>query len=134
MANHQDLRLRLRVGLFVGGVLILFMAFVLVIGSHGRTGFERLLLGSVAEKVLRQASCPVMVVPRGAPDQLKTVGVARVQVEDQRVAGGSAHGVMRGLVQMRGRMVVTQGQSEPSAAAAVKRSSGQTSIPSSVLS
>jgi hypothetical protein len=30
--------------------------------------------------------------------------------------------------------VVTQGQSEPSAAAAVKRSSGQTSIPSSVLS
>jgi nucleotide-binding universal stress UspA family protein len=42
-------------------------ADLLVIGSHGRTGFERLLLGSVTEKVLRKAQCPVMVVPRNAP-------------------------------------------------------------------
>lgn len=41
---------------------------LLVIGSHGRSGFERLLLGSVTEKVIRKATCPVMVVPRGAPD------------------------------------------------------------------
>ena len=34
-------------------------ADLLVIGTHGRSGFERLLLGSVAEKVLRKASCPV---------------------------------------------------------------------------
>ena len=40
---------------------------LLVIGTHGRSGFERLLLGSVAEKVLRKASCPVMTVPR-VPD------------------------------------------------------------------
>ncbi len=38
-------------------------ADLLVIGSHGRSGFERLLLGSVAEKLLRKAPCPVMVVP-----------------------------------------------------------------------
>jgi nucleotide-binding universal stress UspA family protein len=43
-------------------------ADVLVIGTHGRSGFERLLLGSVAEKVLRKASCPVMTVPRRLPD------------------------------------------------------------------
>jgi len=43
-------------------------ADLLVIGSHGRGGFEKLLLGSVTEKVLRKASCPVMVVPPGAPD------------------------------------------------------------------
>ena len=43
-------------------------ADVLVIGSHGRSGFERLLLGSVTEKVLRKAACPVMVVPRHASD------------------------------------------------------------------
>jgi nucleotide-binding universal stress UspA family protein len=41
-------------------------ADLLVVGSHGRTGFGRLLLGSVTEKVLRRAPCPVMVVPRAA--------------------------------------------------------------------
>ncbi len=43
-------------------------ADLLVIGTHGRSGFERLVLGSVAEKVLRKASCPVMTVPGGLPD------------------------------------------------------------------
>jgi nucleotide-binding universal stress UspA family protein len=43
-------------------------ADLLVIGTHGRSGFERLLLGSVAEKVLRKASCPVMTVPSTQPD------------------------------------------------------------------
>ena len=43
-------------------------ADLLVMGTHGRSGFERLLLGSVAEKVLRKASCPVLTVPRRLPD------------------------------------------------------------------
>jgi len=43
-------------------------ADLLVMGTHGRSGFERLLLGSVTEKVLRRAGCPVMTVPRGVPD------------------------------------------------------------------
>jgi nucleotide-binding universal stress UspA family protein len=34
-----------------------------VMGTHGRSGFERLLIGSVAEKVLRKAPCPVLLVP-----------------------------------------------------------------------
>ncbi len=38
-------------------------ADLLVMGTHGRGGFERFVLGSVAEKVLRLASCPVLVVP-----------------------------------------------------------------------
>lgn len=37
---------------------------LLVIGTHGRSGFDRLVLGSVAEKVLRKAVCPVLTVPR----------------------------------------------------------------------
>ena len=36
---------------------------LLVMGSHGRSGFERLWLGSVTEKVLRKVSCPVLTVP-----------------------------------------------------------------------
>jgi nucleotide-binding universal stress UspA family protein len=35
---------------------------LLVMGSHGRTGLSRLVMGSVAEKVLRNASCPVLLV------------------------------------------------------------------------
>ena len=38
-------------------------ADLLVMGTHGRSGFNRVLLGSVAEKVLRQVSCPVLTVP-----------------------------------------------------------------------
>jgi nucleotide-binding universal stress UspA family protein len=35
---------------------------VLVLGTHGRKGLGRLLLGSVAEQVLREAVCPVVTV------------------------------------------------------------------------
>ena len=42
---------------------------VIVMGTHGRTGLERLLMGSVAEKVMRDATCSVLVVklPKGIP-------------------------------------------------------------------
>jgi nucleotide-binding universal stress UspA family protein len=40
---------------------------LLVIGTHGRSGIEHMLLGSVTEKVLRKAPCPVLVVPPHAP-------------------------------------------------------------------
>jgi nucleotide-binding universal stress UspA family protein len=36
---------------------------MIVMGTHGRTGLRRALLGSVAEQVLRKATCPVLVVP-----------------------------------------------------------------------
>jgi nucleotide-binding universal stress UspA family protein len=39
-------------------------ADLIVMGTHGRTGFTRMLLGSVTERVLRQAPCPVLTVPR----------------------------------------------------------------------
>jgi nucleotide-binding universal stress UspA family protein len=35
---------------------------LLVVGTHGRTGLPRLVLGSVAERVARQSACPVLVV------------------------------------------------------------------------
>jgi nucleotide-binding universal stress UspA family protein len=43
-------------------------AELVVLGTHGRSGFERLVLGSITEKVLRKATCPVLSVPKGAPD------------------------------------------------------------------
>lgn len=35
---------------------------LIVIGSHGRTGFDKLLLGSVANGVSQKARCPVLIV------------------------------------------------------------------------
>jgi nucleotide-binding universal stress UspA family protein len=35
---------------------------MIVLGTHGRTGFDRLLMGSVAEQIVRRAPCPVLTV------------------------------------------------------------------------
>ena len=37
---------------------------IILIGTHGRAGVDRIILGSVAERVVRKAHCPVMVVRR----------------------------------------------------------------------
>lgn len=36
---------------------------VIVISTHGRSGLPRMILGSVTEKVLRKARCPVLAIP-----------------------------------------------------------------------
>jgi nucleotide-binding universal stress UspA family protein len=44
---------------------------LIVMGTHGRTGLRRVLMGSVAEHVLRQAPCPVLTVK--APVKARTI-------------------------------------------------------------
>jgi nucleotide-binding universal stress UspA family protein len=41
-------------------------ADLIAMGTHGLSGFDRLLLGSITEKVLRKAACPVLTVPPAA--------------------------------------------------------------------
>jgi nucleotide-binding universal stress UspA family protein len=53
---------------------------LIVMGTHGRSGFERLVLGSVTEKVLRKAPCPVLSVPRQIPDAVPAPGVIFKQI------------------------------------------------------
>jgi len=36
---------------------------LVVMSSHGRSGLSRMLIGSVTDKLLRAAKCPVLVVP-----------------------------------------------------------------------
>jgi nucleotide-binding universal stress UspA family protein len=68
-ATHLDEKATavVRIGASSVGDLILDAAAaagadLIVMGSHGRTGVKRLVLGSVAEHVLRHAPCPVVTV------------------------------------------------------------------------
>ena len=73
----------IREGDAVGEILSLatdMKADLLVLGTHGRSGFERLLLGSVTEKLLRKASCPVLTVPRRHPDAVPATPVLFKQI------------------------------------------------------
>jgi nucleotide-binding universal stress UspA family protein len=52
---------------------------LIVMGTHGRTGLGRLLMGSVAEQVVRKAPCPVLTVktpPHTAQSSQEPVAVA----------------------------------------------------------
>jgi nucleotide-binding universal stress UspA family protein len=53
-------------------------ADLVVMGTHGRSGFDRFTLGSVTEKVLRKASCPVLTLPPGAARVVEAVEYRRV--------------------------------------------------------
>jgi nucleotide-binding universal stress UspA family protein len=58
-------------------------ADLIVMGTHGRTGLGRLLLGSVAEAVLRQAPCPVLTAKAPLP--------APAVPEEPAVAAAASH-------------------------------------------
>ena len=44
-------------------------AGLIVVSSHGQTGLKRLLIGSVADRVVRLAHCPVLVLKRRAGEE-----------------------------------------------------------------
>ena len=54
-------------------------ADVIVMGTHGRRGYDRLMLGSVTDRVMRRASCPVLAVCGPACDSIaSSTGPGRV--------------------------------------------------------
>ena len=52
---------------------------MIVMGTHGRTGLSRLLLGSVAEGVLRRVACPVLFVKQPATQPEPSFHTARAK-------------------------------------------------------
>ncbi|KVG72025.1 universal stress protein UspA [Burkholderia ubonensis] len=57
-------------------------ADLIVMGTHGRRGFRRLVLGSVAERVLRAATRPVLMIPaRCAPQPAAATVAASTEKE-----------------------------------------------------
>ncbi|WP_412061952.1 universal stress protein [Rubrivirga sp. IMCC45206] len=69
-------------------------AGLLVVGTHGRSGLRRLLLGSVAEACIASAPCPVLAVPDGAAPALAPTAPILVAVDfsgRSRAALSAAH-------------------------------------------
>jgi nucleotide-binding universal stress UspA family protein len=52
-------------------------ADLIVMGTHGRTGLGRLLMGSVAEQVMRKAACPVLTVKTPVAESNPPAGQAK---------------------------------------------------------
>ncbi len=76
LAGAPDVTLRLANGMAWREItdLLGLQAFDLcVVGTHGRTGLGRVLLGSVAEKVVRHAPCSVLAVRDAEPQPYRTV-------------------------------------------------------------
>lgn len=66
-------------------------ADLVVVGTHGRRGIARLLLGSVAEAVVRLAPCPVLVVrPKALPEELPRIEPPCEQCLEARRASAGA--------------------------------------------
>lgn len=53
-------------------------ADLIVVGTHGRSGFQRFALGSVAERVLRRSPCPVIIVPAREDARVRPGGNGRI--------------------------------------------------------
>jgi len=51
---------------------------LIVLGTHGRAGFERFMLGSGTEQIVRKAPCPVLTVPRLAAERPQSPLFARI--------------------------------------------------------
>jgi len=50
---------------------------LIIIATHGHSGMEQVLFGSTAEKVVRKAPCPVLVVREGTREFIKKPGVRK---------------------------------------------------------
>jgi nucleotide-binding universal stress UspA family protein len=73
-------------------------ADLVVMGAHGRPALERLMLGSVAERTVRIADRPVLIVPPAAEATEEAAGPLRVLVAlDGRSASDGALAFVRGL-------------------------------------
>jgi nucleotide-binding universal stress UspA family protein len=71
-------------------------ADVLVMSTHGRSGFGRVLLGSVSESVLRQARVPVLTIGKDTPAATTDAGFRRILCAVD-LTGASDHTVARAV-------------------------------------
>jgi nucleotide-binding universal stress UspA family protein len=81
-ALDQQIDVHIREGVIVAEILKYAReidAGLIVMGTHGLSGFERAVLGSVTEKILRKAHCPVLTVPpHEAPEREAQAAFRRI--------------------------------------------------------
>jgi nucleotide-binding universal stress UspA family protein len=65
-------------------------ADLVVVGTHGRTGLDRAVLGSVADRLVRTAKCPVRTVRTQPPGTTPATGLGRIL--SRRAGSGSGPG------------------------------------------
>ena len=75
--THDEIQpeLLVQVGVAADSILSfaqLQKADVIVMGTHGRRGFDRLMLGSVTDRVMRRVPCPVLAVSKPLDDSMLT--------------------------------------------------------------
>lgn len=63
-----------------------FPCDLIVMGTHGRSGIGRFLMGSVAERVVRRAPCPVVTVKDHRPGVPAAKGSKRAEVSEPAVS------------------------------------------------
>ncbi|GAB4321020.1 MAG: universal stress protein [Dehalococcoidia bacterium] len=66
-------------------------ADLLVIASHGRSGFKAMMTGSVSNKVIRGAPCPVLVVPGNCSEPGASVGQVVIALDGSEAAEVALH-------------------------------------------
>jgi nucleotide-binding universal stress UspA family protein len=98
-----DVEVEVAEGSIVGEILRVARergAETIVMGTHGLSGFDRLVLGSVTEKVLHNASCPVLVIPPSAgaprPDRVIVCGIDRAEASRRALELASARAAEQG--------------------------------------
>jgi nucleotide-binding universal stress UspA family protein len=83
-------------------------AGLVIMGTHGRHGARRLMLGSVAERVLRQSRIPVLVVRESARPGLfrKIFCPNRCRVEEVLVGGEAAKSILEAAQRVKPDLIV----------------------------
>jgi nucleotide-binding universal stress UspA family protein len=104
-------------------------AELIVMGTHGRTGWDRLQLGSTAEAVLRGAPCPVMTV-RGviagdpSPSSLGAIHRLMVATDFSSHAAQALSFAVPLALALKARVLLVHAQTPPA-----HRSAGRTNVP-----
>ena len=70
---HEVLMPRGKVGAALAQIMEERKIDLLVLGTHGREGFSKLILGSIAEEVFRRAACPVLSVGPNVPARIGAI-------------------------------------------------------------